>query len=151
MHLFKNCQIQFLILYEHIVWACFIWVNKWQQGLWTDGEFWVLICRLVVTAPETWFTLHYISGLLFQAAGRQLLPLHTCLPLSDSCVSMGDRNQHKQRHTVPTLLRFMHPSCWLQHIQRNRCQVMFSQLESVESVMRECMNVNMIPECSHVV
>lgn len=27
---------------------------------------------------------------------------------------------------------------------RNRCRVMFSQLESVESVMRKCMNVNMI-------
>ncbi len=77
MHLFKNCQIQFLILYELIVWACFIWVIKLHRTV-ADDEIGLcaLIRRLVVTAQETWFTLHNISRLLFLAAGRQLLCTH---------------------------------------------------------------------------
>lgn len=46
--------------------------------------------------------------------------------------------KNKTKHIVPDFLCIAVTDC------RNRCQVMFSQLESVESVMRKCMNVNMI-------
>lgn len=157
MHLFKNCQIQFLILYELIVWACFIWVNKLHRAAdrWRDRA---LICRLVVTAQETWFTLHNISRLLFQAAGRQFLFfffffyfsffLHTCL-FRDSWKSFAGsdkREREGEKKNTQTHCTNFAPVCAsLPTDCRNRCQVMFSQLESVESVMRKCMNVNMIP------
>lgn len=148
MHLFKNCQIQFLILYELIVWACFIWVNKLHRAV---DRWWDRGSGLVVTARETWFTQHNTSRLLFQAAGRQPL-LHTCLAWFMEKLGWikNKKTTKKTRYNFATLLQFVHHCKWLQR-SRNRCQVMFSQLESVESVMRKCMNVNVIASCNHVV
>lgn len=130
------------------------WVNKWHKGLWTDDEIALsaLTCRLVVvTAQETWFTLHTTqhnttwAGYCFKLQdGRAFffcLSLCTHV-LCDSWRSLaGKKNKKKGKKYkthCPRLLCIAVTDC------RTRCQVMFSQLESVESVMKTCMNVNMI-------
>lgn len=100
-------------------WSCMNWLSElasfeWLSytGLWTDVEVEMGLCalirRLVVTARETWFTLHNISRLLFHAAGRQP-SLRTCLLFFFFfCVIW---------HIVPNLLRFVHHCNWLQRTE----------------------------------
>lgn len=130
------------------------WVNKWHKGLWTDDEIALsaLTCRLVVvTAQETWFTLHTTqhnttwAGYCFKLQdGRAFfflsLFMHTCLMwfMEKLGWEKNKKKGKKYKTHCPRLLCIAVTDC------RTRCQVMFSQLESVESVMKTCMNVNMI-------
>lgn len=127
-------------------WSCMNWLSElasfeWLSytGLWTDVEVEMGLCalirRLVVTARETWFTLHNISRLLFHAAGRQP-SLRTCLLFffffawsdtlsqicSGLCITVTDCSVQRW---VPSHVQSA-GICWVSNV-------------------RKCMIVNMIP------
>lgn len=105
------------------------WVNKWHKGLWTDDEIALsaLTCRLVVvTAQETWFTLHTTqhsttwAGYCFKLQdGRAFfflsLFMHTCLMWFMEKLGW-EKNKKKEKKIQDTLSStFVHRCNWLQN------------------------------------
>lgn len=105
------------------------WVNKWHKGLWTDDEIALsaLTCRLVVvTAQETWFTLHTTqhsttwAGYCFKLQDGRAFFFSVSLYAHMSYVIHGEawlgKKQEKRKKIQDTLSStFVHRCNWLQN------------------------------------